>query len=148
MRARAKKALVAIVLAFVAEMSVAEDTVVLVVSSDSRLEDISLLDVRKAYLGISVVLEAGTIRPLRRKDDEQLNLIFLQSVIAMSEKSYERRLLSLMLKFGTPRPEEVATRGALLSRLERSPHAIAYMWQREAESDPRVKVIKVLWQDH
>lgn len=148
MKTHAAKLAVSVVLAFVAEISTAEDVVVLVAGSDSRIEDISLLDIRKAYLGISVLLDAGTVRPVRRNDDERLNMIFLQSVIAMSEKSYERRLLSLMLKFGTPRPEEVDGRDRLLRRLERSPTAIAYMWQREAEADARVKIIRVLWQEH
>jgi hypothetical protein len=66
----------------------------------------------------------------------------------MSEKSYERRLLSMMLKYGNPRPDELGSREALISRLERNLFTIAYMWQSDAESDPRVKIIKVLWQDH
>lgn len=125
-----------------------QDTVVLVTSSDSSITDISSLDIRKAYLGITVSISGNTVRPLRQREDDRLNLIFLQSVIAMSEKSYERRLLSMMLKYGNPRPDELGSREALIRRLERNLFTIAYMWQSDAESDPRVKIIKVLWQDH
>jgi hypothetical protein len=136
------------VFALTAGMAVAEEAVVLVVGSDATMEEISLLDIRKAYLGISVSLAGGTVRPLRRTDDERLNQIFMQSVIAMSERSYERRLLSLMLKFGTPRPEEIDDRDQLKRRLVERPHSITYMWKSEAESDARLKVLRVLWKEH
>lgn len=144
----APKALLGMFLVLPITAAWADEAVVLVTSSDSPIADISSLDIRKAYLGISVTIGGGTVRPLRQKGAERLNLIFLQYVLAMSEKSYERRLLSMMLKYGTPRPDEVAGREALITRLERNLHSITYMWQSEAESDPRIKTIKVLWQDH
>ena len=147
-RKRAAKLLPLVVLALMAEMAAAQDAVVLVVGRDSPINEISLLDIRKAYLGISVSLGGGTVRPLRRNDDEQLNQIFMQTVIAMSERSYERRLLSLMLRFGTPRPEETDDRDELDRRLAERPYSIAYMWKSEAEADARVKVVRTLWQDH
>lgn len=147
-RNRAAKLLLSLVLVLTAEVTVAEDSVVLVVGSDSTIAEISLLEIRKAYLGISVSLGGGTVRPLRRNDDERLNRIFMQTVIAMSERSYERRLLSLMLRFGTPRPEEVDDRDQLDRRLAERPYSIAYMWKTEAEADARVRVVRTLWQDH
>ncbi len=148
MRVRAAKWLLVTVFALSAGMAVAEEAVVLVVASNTPMEEISLLDIRKAYLGISVSLAGGMVRPLRRTDDERLNQIFMQSVIAMSERSYERRLLSLMLKFGTPRPEEIDNRDQLKRRLVERPHSITYMWKSEAESDARLKVVRVLWKEH
>ena len=147
-RMRAAILLPLVVLALTAEMAAAQDAVVLVVGSDSTIAEISLLDIRKAYLGISVSLGEGTVHPLRRNDDEQLNQIFMQTVIAMSERSYERRLLSLMLRFGTPRPEEIDDRDQLDRRLAERPYSIAYMWKSEAEADARVRVVRTLWQDH
>lgn len=126
----------------------ASDALVLVTSSDSPITDISSLDIRKTYLGISVTIAGSTVRPVRQQNDSRLNLIFLQSVIAMSQRSYERRLLSMMLKYGTPRPTEVDDREALIEMLERNPHAIGYMWESDARSDSRVRKVKVLWKEH
>jgi hypothetical protein len=128
-------------------MSLADVAVVLVTSRDSPIQSISSLDIRKVYLGISVTTDGNTIRALRRRDDERLNQIFLQSVIAMSERSYERRLVSLMLKFGTPRPVEVDSSDELLESLVTIPSSIAYMWKSDAEADSRVRIIGVLWQE-
>jgi hypothetical protein len=130
-----------------AQSSLADVAVVLVTDRSSPITSIGSLDIRKAYLGVSVTIEGNTVRALRRSDNERLNQIFLQSVIAMSERSYERRLLSLMLKFGTPRPEEVEDVDELLKSLAARPSSIAYMWKSEAEADPRVRIIRVLWQE-
>jgi hypothetical protein len=67
--------------------------------------------------------------------------------MAMSRRSYERRLLSLLLKFGTPRPVEARNRDALLKQLAENPSMIAYMWKSDAEADPDVRIIRVLWQE-
>ena len=147
MRRHVVQLLVSIALMLPMAASLAEDAVVLVTRSDSSVEDISSLDIRKAYLGISVTIGGNSIRPIRRQEDDRLNMIFLQSVIAMSQKSYERRLISMMLKFGTPRPIEVDSGEELLEQLASSPGAIAYMWKSEADAERRVKTIRVLWQE-
>ena len=146
-RVRVAKFLILIALVLSAQASWADSAVVLVTATDSPIESISSLDIRKVYLGISVTLAGNAVRALRRRDDERLNQIFLQSVMAMTQRSYERRLLSLVLKFGTPRPPEVDSHEELLELLARNPSSITYMWKREAESDPRVRIIRVLWQE-
>lgn len=146
-RTRFAQVLIFLATAFTAQAFAEDVAVVLVTGKDSPIESISSLEIRKAYFGISVTIDGNTVRALRRRDDEQLNQIFLQSVIAMSQRSYERRLLSLTLKFGTPRPLEVRDREELLKFLERNPSAIAYMWKSNAESNSRVRIIRALWQE-
>jgi len=146
-RVRISQLLILTALTFVAQTSLADVAVVLVTYKDSPIQSISSLDIRKAYLGILVTVDGNTIRALRRRDDERLNQIFLQSVIAMSERSYERRLVSLMLKYGTPRPAEVDDSDELLESLVTIPSSIAYMWKSDAEVDSRVRIIGVLWQE-
>jgi hypothetical protein len=146
-RLRVAQLLVFGALTLAAHASAEDVAVVLVAGKDSPIEIISSLEIRKIYFGISVSVKGQAIRALRRRDDERLNQIFLQSVIAMSKRSYERRLLSLTLKFGTPRPVEVKSRGEVLKLLAENPSTITYMWKSEAEADPRVRIIRVLWQE-
>jgi hypothetical protein len=135
------------VLSLTARVSAADDAVVLVTNSNSSIENLSSLEIRKAYLGIAVTIDGAIVRPIRRGEDERLNQIFLQSVMAMSHRSYERRLLSLVLKFGTPRPAEANDR-ELFELLAKYTNSVTYMWRSEADSDPRVKTIEVLWQEN
>jgi len=120
---------------------------VLVTSRDCAMQTISALDIRKAYLGIGVSYEGLSIRAFRLDNDERLNQIFFQSVVAMSERTYERRLLLQLLKYGQPRIQHVGSAGELATAVAGSSCSIAYMWQSDAEEWADLKSIKILWQE-
>ena len=122
----------------------AQDAVVLVVAKDSPISELSSLDIRKAYLGMRVNVAGQAIRPFRLTSDEQLNQIFFQSVIALSERSYQRRLLSFTLKYGRPRPDEVDSPAELFRLLSEHHSGIGYMWKTDAEKLADIKILSVL----
>jgi len=124
----------------------AERSVVLVTKEECAMEEMSMLDIRKAYFGIAVSYEGRLVRAFRLNDDDDLNQIFFQTVVAMSEKSYERRLLSMLLKYGTPRPPEFEDVAALAAALRRSDCGIAYMWLDDVTSEKNLRSIRLLWQ--
>jgi hypothetical protein len=123
------------------------DTVVLVTGENCPVDQISTLDVRKAYLGVSVMADGRRLRPILMRGDEKLESIFYQSVVAMSKKSYERRRLSLALKYGTPRLDEFEELSAVAEALRSEECTIIYVWGHDAENLPGVKTIRLLWQD-
>jgi hypothetical protein len=98
------------------------EEVVLVVGENSPIEKLSPLELRKAYFGIVVRYDNQIIRPFRNSSDPQLNRIFLQSVVAMSERS--------------------------VRALRDHPNSISYMWRSDAERSVGIKVIKLLWQEN
>lgn len=123
------------------------ETVVLVTGESCPLTNLSTLDLRKAYLGVAVNVDGRQLRPILMRGDERLEQIFYQSVVAMSKKSYERRRLSLALKYGTPRLAEFDDIAAVSEALRSEECAITYLWGRDAESLQGVKTIRLLWQD-
>ena len=125
---------------------VAERQVVLVTSATSPLHDVDSLELRKIYLGFPVKRDGHTVSGLRNSGDEDLNRIFLQAVVAMSEKSYLRRLLSLPLRQGIPRPSEYDSLEHLLDALSSDPYSVTYMWKEAAARSADVKTLRVLWQ--
>ena len=128
------------------EIAVAERSVVLVTGESCPMSEISMLDVRKAYLGVAVSVDGGIIRPFRLGGDEMLNQVFYQSIVAMSEKSYDRRVLSLALKYGTPRPPVFDDIESAVAALRRAKCSIIYLWKKDADDLAGVKTIKLLWQ--
>src|SRR3954462_10326646 len=82
----------------------AADRLVLILSTHSRVNIVSALDVQKAFLGLTVVVEGTKLRPLRNESDDSTHDIFFQDVISMSEDAYERRLLTLTLQSGRTAP--------------------------------------------
>lgn len=125
----------------------AADSVVLVTGDQCPVDEISALDVRKAYLGVTVKADGRRLTPILMRGDDRLEDIFYQSVVAMSKKSYERRRLSLALKYGTPRLDEFDDLSAASQALRSEECAITYMWEQDAESIPGIKTIRLLWQD-
>jgi hypothetical protein len=123
------------------------DSVVLVTGDQCPVEDISTLDVRKAYLGVTVNADGHRLRPILMRGDAKLEDIFYQSVVAMSKKSYERRRLSLALKYGTPRLEEFDELAAVSQAMQSEECVITYMWGHDAENLSGIKTIRLLWQD-
>lgn len=146
MRRRSAQILVFIAIATMARPSSAEQAVVLVTSTDSPIVELTALDIRKVYFGITVSIDGKRINAFRLRGDQRLNQIFLQSVIAMSEKSYERRLLSMVLKYGRPRPTEASDVAELVESISTNSQSVGYMWKSDADADARVRIIKVLWQ--
>jgi hypothetical protein len=125
----------------------AERQVVLVAAATSPLHDLDSLELRKIYLGFPVRRDGHMVRGVRNTSDDDLNRIFLQSVVAMSEKSYMRRLLSLPLRQGTPRPSKYDEPERLLDALSSDPYSVTYMWKETAALSEDVKTLRVLWQD-
>lgn len=124
----------------------AERSVVLVTREGCAMETISMLDIRKAYFGIAVSYQGHVVRAFRLNSDVDLSRVFFQTVVAMSEKSYERRLLSMLLKYGTPRPPEFEDVAALAAALRRSDCGIAYLWLDDVTSEKNLRSIRLLWQ--
>jgi hypothetical protein len=140
--------LIVCLLALLQRANAADDAVLLVTSGDCPMETITALDVRKAYLGIRVNHEGHAVDGFRLKNDDKLNQIFFQSVVAMSERTYERRRLLLLLKYGQPRPLEFGSVNNLVVAVREAPCNIAYLWQRDVDTRDGVKGIRVLWQEN
>lgn len=124
----------------------AERTVVLITSEACPVREISTLDIRKAYLSVAVTIDGHPIRPFRLDDDEILNQVFYQSIVAMSQKSYDRRALSMALKYGTPRPPVFDDIYSAVDAVRRIECSVLYLWKKDADSLDGVRIIKLLWQ--
>ena len=124
----------------------AERTVVLVTGESCPIERLAPLNVRKAYLGVAVTVDSYHIVPLRLTSDKQLNRVFFQSIVAMSRKSYERRAVSLALRFGTPRPIEIDNLDMALRVIRRIECSIVYAWSDDILEQDGIKVLQPLWQ--
>ena len=122
-------------------------TLVLVVSADSKVSGLDSLAVRKLFLGLPVLIEGSPLHPLRNRSDPQLDPIFLQQIVAMSESAYDRQILIGVNRQGWLRPAEVNTTARVLEALYADPYAVSFMWLQDVAHNPRVRAIRVLWSD-
>jgi len=124
-----------------------QQTVVLVVRADSSVTDLDSIAVRKLFLGLPVLISGKPLHPVRNRADQQLDEIFLQQIVAMSQPPYDRRVLIGLNRQGSIRPAEVTAQTRALEILYDDPNAVTFMWLRDVAHDPRVRVIRVLWSD-
>lgn len=123
----------------------ASQAVVLVVRADSPVQDLSSVEVRKLFLGFPVLVDGKVLHAIRNRSDLRLDDIFLQQIVAMSQEAYDRQILVGLNRQGWVRPAEVASVVRVIEDLYADPQAVSYMWLRDVEHNPRLKVLRTLW---
>jgi hypothetical protein len=123
------------------------DTVVLVVPADSKVIDLDSITVRKLFLGLPVLINGSPLHPLRNRSDARFDSIFLQQIAAMSQSAYDRQTLIGVNRQRSMRPVELTTSARVLDALYSDPNAITFMWLRDVEHNPKIRVIRILWSD-
>ena len=134
-------------LAIAVPLAAADREVVLVVNADGPVLQLGPIEIRKVFLGLPVLRGTRTLHPIRNSSDEQLDQIFLQDIVAMSQSTYDRRVLTLVLQQGRPRPLELRSREKVLAALAADRYAVSFMWLRDAAGVPGVRIVRVLWKD-
>jgi hypothetical protein len=122
-------------------------SVVLVVGPASSVMDLDPVTVRKLFLGLPVLINGHPLHPVRNRSDQRFDPIFLQQIVAMTQAAYDRQILIGVNRQGWLRPTELVSRAHVLEVLYSDPNAVTFMWLRDAEHDPKIRVIRVLWTD-
>jgi hypothetical protein len=144
-----KLAATAVLLMMLTAMSpaFAEEQLVLIVSSDSKVEQLDSLEVRKLFLGLTVTHEGNRLRPILNEADARVKEVFLQNIVALSDITYDRRLLQLALQQGRTQPTVYKHTTELLRAIAADPSAVSYAWSKDVARDPHIKILRILWHD-
>lgn len=127
--------------------TVRADSVVLIVSARSPIQEIESGELRKLFMGFRVVSGGVPLRAARNRSDSRLDKIFLQNVVALSELVYERQLLTRRLREASALPTEFLTDGNLLDAVAQDPRTVSYAWATAAAKRSDVRVLRVLWHE-
>jgi hypothetical protein len=125
----------------------AADQLVLIVSADSKVEQLDSLEVRKLFLGLTVTQNGDRLRPVLDEADARVKEIFLQNIVSMSDTTYDRSVLRLTLIQGQIKPIAYKDIALLLKAVEDDPTAVSYAWAKDVAHDSRIKILRVLWYD-
>jgi len=125
----------------------AAEQLVLIVSADSKIEQLDSLEVRKLFLGLTVTHDGDRLRPVLDEADPRIKEIFLQNIVSMSDTTYDRSVLRLALIQGQIKPIAYKDMALLIKAVESDPTAVSYAWAKDVAHDPRIKILRVLWYD-
>lgn len=121
--------------------------VVLVVNADGPITKLDPIEIRKLFLGLPVLRASRALHPVHNVSSPQLEQVFLQDIVAMSQSAYDRHVLGLILRQGKRRPLELTSPDAVLAALREDRYAVSYMWLNEAIGNPNLRILRVLWTD-
>ena len=125
----------------------ADETLVLIVSADSKVEQLDSLEVRKLFLGMTVIHNGDRLRPLLNEAEPRLKDVFLQNIVSMTDMTYDRRILRLALQGGRSLPAVYADKAMLINTVAADPTSVSFAWFRDVQHDKRIKILRVLWHD-
>lgn len=117
----------------------------LVTGPNANIEGLTPVEVRKLFLGIPVIKNGKKLNVIRNESDPLLREVFLQKIIFMSERNYERYLLSRIVHRGGKKPEIYLDNSELVKKIQESSHAVTYMWSEQIESSSDITEILILW---
>lgn len=126
----------------------AELTLVMVTVTGAQSKTASLTqhEVRRLFLGETLIKDGERLVPLLNTGDPLLYEAFLQKVIHLSARHYERQVLARVFRMGGQRPAVYTDSAKLLEALRGEPGRVSYMWEDMVKSSPGVKTIGTLWQ--
>jgi hypothetical protein len=140
-------AAVLISLLMASQRLLAAEQLVLIVSADSKVEQLDSLEVRKLFLGLTVTQHGDRLRPVLNESDSRVKEIFLQNVVSMSDTTYDRSVLRLTLIQGQAKPTVYRNLELLLKAVIADPTAVSYAWAKDVAQNPRIKLLRVIWYD-
>ena len=125
----------------------ADETLVLIVSTDSKVEQLDSLEVRKLFLGMTVTHNGDRLRPLLNEAEPRLKEVFLQNIVSMTDMTYDRRTLRLALQGGRSLPVVYSDKVMLINSVAADPTAVSFTWAKDVQHDNRIRILRVLWHD-
>lgn len=146
MKTNGMKWLLALLLGFAAVLPAsADERLVLVVSANSKVDQLDSLEVRKLFLGMTVTHNGNRLRPLLNESESRIKAVFLQNVVSMTDMTYDRRTLRLALQGGRSLPVVYTDKATLINSVAADPTAVSFAWEADVQYDKRIKILRVLW---
>ena len=118
---------------------------VIVASDKSSISNLSQTELRRLFLGVIVIKNGIRIRPICNISSDVLYEVFLQKVIFMSARQYERHLLTRIFRHGGKKPAMYKNTKRIINELETNPNSISFMWEKNVIKTTSIKVIQPLW---
>jgi len=137
---RAVRFLAACVLLVTSTVHAVEQRIAVVTGQGSRIKAITAQNVRRAYLGSSIVLDGVEVKPLLNQSDELAKEVFMQKVLFMSDEAYRRLLLTRTFRGGSS-VKFYNSFTDLLDVLNNDNSAITFMLYETAIKTPGIRII-------
>ncbi len=119
---------------------------VLVCRSQESINVFSKTELRRLFLGFPVKKNNTLVNALRNTSENDVYQVFLQNVMFMSKRNYERRLLSLNFTRGNKVIPDYEDTLLLIKNIKKNSNNVSYVWRDNLDESQGLTVIQVLWE--
>ncbi len=105
----------------------------------------SKIELRRLFLGVPVYRDGKALQPLINKSEDLCYQVFLQSTLGMSEKRYERSLVSDIYRQGVKSPNIYHDFNKLLEDLNKKNMAISFYYDHGVSTDKKFNIVQEIW---
>lgn len=121
------------------------DSGVLVVAQGSPVQKISVLEIRRIYLGLEPLAESHINRPVINLSARVLYKAFLENVMHMTERGYRRKTVKRIFRQGGEKVKQIKSHSELIEHLKNNKNDVTFMDLKTAQQSKEVRVVQVLW---
>jgi hypothetical protein len=122
-----------------------EKKMVLVVAADAGHLKFNRSEIRQLFFAGAIIKDGVQFEAVINDSDPLLYEVFLQKIIFMSARAYERKLISRVFRKGGRRVVLASGLESLENDLVANPGWVSFMWEEHARSLPGITVIGQLW---
>lgn len=117
---------------------------VLVTAKNSSVKEVSRIELRRIYLGLS---SSGNsiVNPVINISDMAIYKAFLKNVMHMTEKGYRRKIVKRVFRQGTKNIKEITSQDELVKYLQENVNDVSFMDSEIAKKTRGIKVVQSLW---
>ncbi len=123
----------------------AERRLLLITNAKYKPLSLTNTELRRLFLGIPVFRKGNRLIPFVNKSEDLCYQVFLQSIIGMSEKRYERTLVSGFYRQGVSSPNIYQDQTKLLSELKKEELGISFLFDTEGIEEKQFNVVQEIW---
>lgn len=118
--------------------------VVLITHQSSNIKTLSLLEIRRLYLGFPVS-NKHVNRPVINRFNEKLYGDFLKNVMHMTEDGYKRKIVRRVFKYGADYIKELSSLEDIADHLRTNPNDVVFVNRENISKIEDAKVVARLW---
>ncbi len=118
---------------------------VLVAAESSQVQKVSVLEIRRIYLGLPSSAESLIKSPVINSSDSVVYKSFLKNIMHMTEKGYQRKIVKRIFRQGGRKVKDIQNISELVKHLEKNMNDISFMDEQTAKNTKGIRVVQVLW---
>ncbi len=116
----------------------------MLVSSTDQVAPLSSLDLRKLFLGLPITQEGQQLQAVIYQPDSEMRDIFLKTVVGMTSRSFERKVLQARLSFGARIVPTYRSKTEVVEALQEKQLVVSFMPFSDAQFY-ELEVVQTLW---